>query len=147
LEKYPEIWRMVFDIGQALETNFIRGMIPHQPVTHLALQKNVEELRRDLGYEEAASLEMMLIDNIVLAWLRYQYAEYRYLLHMDQADVSTPELAFCEQRVSVTQGRYLRACETLAKIRKLSLKNSTFQLNLASHRGQQVNVAGDVIKK
>src|SRR5688572_20739579 len=48
LDQYPQIWRLVFDLGQILETNFVMGLIPH-PAAQLAIEMNVREIRRDLG--------------------------------------------------------------------------------------------------
>ena len=65
LEEYPEIWCLVFDISQVIESNLIERMVPQQAAS-LAIEKNVNAIRRDLGYEEATVIEVMLIDNIVL---------------------------------------------------------------------------------
>lgn len=145
LDEYPALWRLTFDMGQVIETNIIKRILPQQPA-QLAIATNVEEIRNDLGYEEATAMEMMLIDNIVLSWLRCQWAEYLLMALMGQGEIRHSSFEFWDRRLSAAQGRYLRACETLAKIRKLSLKNPTLQVNIATKSGQQVNVAGDVIR-
>jgi hypothetical protein len=146
LEEYPEVWTFVFDMAQLIEGNLIKRIIPDQ-AAHLALEKNVDEIRTDLGYEDAPQLERMLIDSIVVSWLRYQWTEYRLMAYTGPSEGTTSAIAFWEKRLSVAQGRYLKACETLAKVRKLSLKNPLLQVNIATESGQQVNVAGDLIKK
>jgi hypothetical protein len=48
---------------------------------------------------------------------------------------------FEEKRLSAAQRRFTRACETLARVRKLSRNTPALQFNIAANGGQQVNVA------
>lgn len=146
LAKYPEVWTIVFDMSYVVEHNLIKQIAP-TPASHLALEKSVDDLRHSLGCEEASALEITLIDNIIVSWLRCQWAEYRLLMFVGQDQVDAATITFWEKRLSLNQGRYLRACETLAKIRKLAQKNPLLQVNIATQSGQQVNVAGDLVKK
>ena len=79
-------------------------------------------------------MEKLLINNIVVSWLRLQWAEYRLILHMGQDEKGMPVVEFWEKRLNVAQHRFLRACETLEKIRKLSAKNPTLQVNIADSK-------------
>jgi hypothetical protein len=47
---------------------------------------------------------------------------------------------YWEKRLSAAQRRYLRACETLARVRKLTLGTLALQVNIAAAGGQQVNM-------
>jgi hypothetical protein len=53
--------------------------------------------------------------------------------------------AFWDKRLSAGQRRYLRACETLARVRKIT--RATMQINIAGPGSQQLNVAGDLVTK
>jgi len=53
-------------------------------------------------------------------------------------DRSIKVIEFWERRLSMSQRRYLAACETLAKIRKMSVP--ALQLNIGD---KQINVAGN----
>ena len=146
LDENPEIWRVVFDISNVIEINLISGIFPQQ-AAQVAIRKNVEEIKVGLGFEGATLMEQLLINNIVVSWLRVQWAEYRLILHMGQDEKWMSEVEFWEKRLNVAQHRFLRASETLEKIRKMSAKNPTLQVNIAGQGGQQVNVAGDIVKK
>jgi hypothetical protein len=141
LDDYPEIWVLVFDMANTLEKNLIRCIFPYE-AAQLAIQKNIDELRQALGYEKASRLESTLIDSIVLSWLRYQWAEFRVSSFKIPLDEPSSVIAFWEKRLSVSQSRYFKACETLAKIRKLSLINPLLQVNMVTQSGLQVNVDG-----
>ena len=69
LDDYPEIWCLVFDLSQFIEKNLVVQISPN-PVARLALEKNLEEIRQKLGYENGTALEVMLIDDIIRCWLR-----------------------------------------------------------------------------
>ena len=56
---------------------------------------------------------------------------------------STSSVDHWERRLSAAQRRYLRACESLARVRKLGRTTPALQLNIATHGGQQVNVVTD----
>ena len=146
LDELPEIWRIVFDMSNVIEINLINGILPEQ-AAQVAIRKNVEEIKLGLGFEGTTLMEKLLINNIVVSWLRLQWAEYRLIQIMGQDEKAMPLAEFWEKRLNVAQQRFLRACETLEKIRKLSSKNPTLQVNIATQSGQQVNVAGDIVKK
>jgi hypothetical protein len=57
---------------------------------------------------------------------------------MDSA-ITCERGAYWERRLTAAQGRYLRACESLARVRRLSRPGAPLQVNIG---GQQVNMAG-----
>jgi hypothetical protein len=100
-------------------------------------------MEKALGYTDAPRLEKMLIDTVMLAWLRLQEFEFIFT-NLDREGMSLSKGAFWEKRLSAAQARYLRAVEALAKVRKLARRDPALQLNVAVQGGQQVNVAGDL---
>ena len=48
---------------------------------------------------------------------------------------------YWEKRLSAAQRRFTRACETLARVRKLSRNTPALQFNIATSGGQQVNLS------
>jgi hypothetical protein len=94
-------------------------------------------MRQGIGYETTPELERALIDHVVLCWLRVQKIEFAYTQVM--AESSTFERgAYWERRLTAAQGRYLRVCESLARVRRLS-RLAPLQVNIG---GQQVKMAG-----
>lgn len=53
----------------------------------------------------------------------------------DEANAASPKFS---RRLSAAQRRFTRACETLARVRKLSRNTPTLQFNIATNGGQQV---------
>jgi hypothetical protein len=87
--------------------------------------------------EERAALQALL-DYLLLCWLRLQHIELAYTQAMDSA-ITCERGAHWERRLTAAQGRYLRACESLARVRRLS-RPAPLQVNIGA---QQMNVAGD----
>ena len=145
LNEYPQIWRVVFDLSQVIEHNLIDRIVPDN-AAQLALVKNVKQIRDDLGYNSSPVIERLLVDNIVLAWLRWQWNEYQLVVSMGKGEIRMSVIDFWERRLSAAQRRYLRACETLTRIRNLTSSKPAVQVNIAGQGGRQVNVAGDIVK-
>ncbi len=107
-----------------------------QAVPHL-WREQARELRAELGYDCAPALEKALIEHIILCWLRLGEAEIRH--SAVTLDNSLKTLNFMDRRLTAAHKRFTRACESLARVRRLSRPN--VQVNIAAEGGQQVNVA------
>jgi len=145
MDTYPELWKVVFDTAHIIEENFITNMASAK-ASVIAMQKNTDEIRNEMRYGEASIMERMLIDDLVISWLGVQYCNYQLMVRMGR-DEKIVLLEFWERRLSMSQRRYLHACETLAKVRRLMSGKPCVQVNIATQGGQQVNVAGDLEKK
>ena len=145
INSYPELWKVVFDTAQVLERNFIQNMVGDK-ASIIAMQKNADEIRDEMDYSNASTMEKMLIDNLVISWFGVQYCNYQLIARM-KCEEKIVILEFWERRLSMSQRRYLHACESLEKVRHLMSRKPVVQVNIAAQGGQQVNGAGDVVKK
>ena len=106
---------------------------------------DLNKMKTDLGYDASPTLEKMLIDSVLLAWLRLNFYEYR-MTELENQGMTLEKASFWEKRLLASQSRYLRACRTLAQVRRLARNIPALQVNINTDAGQQVNVLGDVIK-
>jgi len=146
LEEVPQLWTAVFHIAEVVRNNLIRKTVSPE-AAQLALNKNMQTLMQEMGYINASIVEKLLIENVIATWLRLQWMEYQLLGFMGEGNARMSVIEFWEKRLSVSQRRHLRACETLVRVKKLIAGKSTVQVNIATEGGQQVNVAGNVNKK
>jgi hypothetical protein len=102
-------------------------------------RRQLEDLRATLGYDVSPPLERTLIEHLSLCWLRLNLMELRYDAVM-ASNTTFKHVEHTERRLSEAQKRYTRACEALARVRKLKLP--ALQVNIAAEGGRQVNVAG-----
>jgi hypothetical protein len=103
------------------------------------------QLKQYLGYMESPPLEQLLIDHILTLRLHLHRAEMKYndavVANRSAADTVT---IYQDKHLTSTQSRYLRAIETLARVRRLARNTPSLQINIAREGGQQVNVQGEV---
>jgi len=136
----PEHARALFDLAALTSSEVIRSILPRAPLGCEAISATADAMRVGLGSETAPELERGLIEHVVLCWLRLQAVESKYTYAMSQPQ----DLAWAywwERRLTAAQGRYMRAVESLARVRRLA-GPSAVQINVGD---QQVNVAGRVI--
>ena len=79
----------------------------------------LQVLKKDFGYDGAPMLEQLLIQQAALCWLKLNLVELGYSNTMKQSITLTLGM-YREKRLSAAQRRFTRACETLARVRRLS---------------------------
>ena len=143
LQENPDLYHYVFDLYKILQSTMIDGFIA-QDTARQAIETNIEMINHELGYNQAPMIEKLLINNVANCWLRLQWVEYQSSAVMGRSEVRFAEVEYWEKRLSASQRRYLRACETLARVRKIT--RTTMQINIAEEGSQQVNIAGDLVR-
>ena len=131
LTKYPLLSQVAGDLAKQVEQEIIARAYPTQKGRALSVEAYCQHLRSEFGYTTASPLERSLIEHVVLCWLRLYVTELRYESRMEE-NLSLAQGDYWERKLSTHQKRYLRAVETLARIRKLGI-------NI------QVNVAGKMV--
>lgn len=132
LSEHPKLWRLVGDMaGQARLKLISQHTVG--PVADEAMHKGYHVTLKELGYDEAPALEKLLIEQVGLCWLQVYIIHYLYVASTGE-NYSFRGGEHWEKRLTLAQKRYLRAIETLAKVRKLGPK--VVMLNVAH---QQVN--------
>ena len=139
LAESPKLWRVAGDFSEhALwkTTEDIEGT----PFVVESVRAGVEKLKEGLGYEGAPPLEKMLINQAALCWLRLNMPERTHWIKTYESH-STETGLYWDRRLLTAQRRFARACESLARVRKLSRNAPALQVKIATDGGQQINVA------
>ena len=136
LQEYPDLWRAAGDLANLAANRFLDKAIVATPLTTESIKAGRLAIRRELGFDDATPLEQLLIEHITLAWIRLQITEIFYT-ERTSGEYTYDAAAFWDRRLSAAQRRYLRACESLARVRRLNLPS--VQVNVGE---KQVNVAG-----
>ena len=137
--KKLELWRDVMSAGHLAEIMVIQNARATAGLKE-CWKHRLQVLKKDLGYDDAPLLEKLLIQQAALCWLKLNLVELSYSNTMVQSITLTLGM-YREKRLSAAQRRFTRACETLARVRKLSRNTPALQFNIATSGGQQVNVA------
>jgi hypothetical protein len=145
LESHPRLWRVGGDLALQNQQKLLNETRMSAAIREM-VNAALDAMQRAMGFDTAPMLEQMLIENVLLSWLRLYLCEFSYTELNSGQGMSLTKATFWEKRLSSAQSRYLRAVETLARVRRLMRNAPTLQVNIASERGQQVNVAGDIVK-
>jgi hypothetical protein len=127
---------------QAIRNNLIAKM--GGGASQAFMLAEMDRLKQDFGYTEAPPLEQLLIDQILTLRLRALHAEVMYNDTVVDRPVTFAMGAYRDKLLTTTQNRYLKAIETLARVRRLARHTPALQINIAREGGQQVNVQGEV---
>ena len=103
-----------------------------------------DRLKQDLGYTAAPPLERLLIDHILTLRLRLLHAEMMYNNTVVDKTATFATGAYRDKLLTTTHTRYLKAVETLAKVRRMARNTPSLQINIAQDGGKQINVQGEV---
>lgn len=116
LREHPGIekdWRMlanmVFD--SLLKT------VSHGAGNREMFTRECKEMRQRLGWAEATEIERMMIEHIVICWLRFVYAEL--LVSTNAGNLTAADADKLDRQVTRAHNRYIRACESLSRMRLL----------------------------
>jgi len=102
--------------------------------------RELAALRKKLARPGDGALEELLIERVLVAWMVLNTAEHRRANLWCADSVPNERAEFWDRRVTRLNSDFLRACRTLATVRRL-LVPTIRQLNIGQ---QQVNVATEV---
>ena len=136
LREHPHLWRYVGDLMEQAMLSLI-GNLDASAVARIGLRTAVEQLPHDLTRPGDGPLEQLLVQQVTMCWLRLAHVEYHYSAVSTQPSATARQLTYWDKRLNAAQRRYLRAIETLARVRKLTLP--ALQINIGEQQVNQVN--------
>jgi len=136
LDKVPQMWADLVDVGRTTRDSIIK-QLGKGALTRQGIQRQATAMSDGMGYDTATTLERGLIEHVVACWLRLQQVEHRYAQFMGQDYVVLAQADWWERRLTAAQRRYVRACESLARVRRLT-RSTVLQVNIGD---QQINLA------
>jgi len=144
LHKHKDLrlWKRIMGMGALAEHNALENILGNAGQGSLECWKlRLEGMRADLGHADSPLLEQLLIQHITLCWLNLNSIEFKHSNIMKQSITLTLGL-YWDKRLTAAQRRFNRACESLARVRRLS-RRIPVQVNIAANGGQQINVASE----
>lgn len=139
LFQHPEYWRIAGDLAEQATLTMIDGMHATKAMKE-SLAVGVHHTAAELTQPGDGELERLIIRQIVGCWVSLSYVEYVLGRNTVEGNFTIPQGAYWEKRVSSAQRRYLRALETLARVRRLRVP--AVQVNIAEQQVNQVNARG-----
>ncbi len=131
LDASPALCRAMGDLARITQTTML-GQLRPLPEVHEAVVRVTGQMHQDLAEPDDTPLEQLLIAHIVLCWVDL------HLVGISTAQAETvasfERLDAYDRLLNARQRRYLRAIETLARVRRLHLG---IQINVAE---KQINI-------
>ncbi len=138
LKENPGLWRRVGDLAHHTTLALIEDFHGSVAFTE-SIRQGLEELKAELGYDSAPALEKLLIEQVLVTWLRLSLLEKSAAtrpaaLALDFARTKEAQ----DKRVARALRSFTHACTTLARVRKLAQRTpEIMQINFGA---QQVNM-------
>ena len=138
LRDNPRLWHIASGFAGGVFERLVSSMNPGSKADQLIIKAEAEDIKRGLGYYKANQLERLIIDEAILCWAYINHAHAVLKNVMFSAEgLQYSEHKYWQNNLTQCQKRYLKALETLARVRKLNLN---IQFNIATNGGKQVNV-------
>ena len=113
LGAHPELWRIAGDIAQHAFVKLVDVVSGDQEALRASLKAGQSAMRKELGFPQASALERLLIDRVILCWLRLHHVDFRYTVALGNS-IPLAQANYWESRLSAAQHRFLQACQSLA---------------------------------
>ena len=136
LRDRPELWRITGDMAEQSIRHLSNTMGENSALLRESLETGCRQLQKELGMDSDTLLEELLIQQVVMAWLRLTNIEFQYT-GVTGGEQLIRRVDHWERRLNAAQRRFFRACETLARIRKLNVP--MIQVNIGQQQVNQVN--------
>jgi len=131
----PHFWPVATQTANVIREQLIEKM--SSGITRSHLLAEVDILKKQFGYDAAPVLERLLIDHILTARLRLLHAENYYNNVVVNQSITFAFGEYWNGVLSSAQKRFLRAIETLAKVRRLARNTPALQINIAQRGGNR----------
>jgi len=122
------------DAARRAETSLVRHVSGGNVLVDESTRIWLTDKQRDLLESDDTELERLLVHRTALCWLEVNTAEH-LRAEKWKGGIDSETAAFWDRHVSRVQGDFLKACRTLATVRKL--RRPVIQVNIAD---KQINV-------
>lgn len=138
IEINPHVWEIGMGVVGSTLHVFL-GKITGNKGQKLIFEAEALSIKERLGYNSSNQIEKLIIDQIMYCWAGVHYVEGHVSAMLTEGSFPLSTLEYWQGTLTRYQNRYLRAIETLARVRKLN-KSIAVQFNIATDGDQQVNV-------
>jgi hypothetical protein len=115
LRDNPQLWKQVGDPARKAVSILVENS-SLSTATKEASRVGVADLVTRFNYDDSPPLEKLLIDQIVIRWLHLAVVDYEFSLEAHKPK-PPDQCMMWEKRLSMTQRRFVQACESLIRIR------------------------------
>ena len=140
----PELWKKIANLSGRIQESVVEKFSESHLVRE-SYRHKLSAMRDSLGWNDSSEIEKILIEQVCLNWLRHNFME---MVHFEktQASHNVETGLYWDKILTGAQKRYLRACESLAKVRKLLAEAELKEQQAQSKRNKSTLIAQQVLK-
>ena len=116
-------------LSQNLITNHFKKTFEASGANIEPLLGGVEKMRNELGYSSSATIEQLLIDEIILEFLRIHHMQLALTTFTTNKGIDLKNIKKFDELLNSAQARFHKSIQTLMKLRKSGVK---LQINIAT---------------
>ena len=116
--KHPELWQVAGDLTRRAANRLVDELLSTAFIKEAA-RFGMDERRKELGYDEAAPLERMLIERVVICGMYLDLLQMTVITKQKESH-STETGLYWDRRMANATRRFERAVESLAKVRMMT---------------------------
>lgn len=116
IEPYKEEFRKRRSQAEHTEDSLRRIAAPGRG-SALVLREEVEGMRQRMGYEEASEIEKLLIERVLLSWLRMTYAEKVFVRERTKETSLLVHQEFTDRQSLRAHNLYMRSIDALNRFK------------------------------
>lgn len=118
LNENPDLCDKISLLANSVKSNLLEKIVDDAG-SRLLIREELDQLKKRLTTEESSPLEMLLIDAVLMCWLRFQQAESYRSSVMGPGQTFT-HVEYADKMLTRAHNRYLKAIESLARLRRLN---------------------------
>lgn len=145
LDDDPRLYRNCADLAEQTERQVITDHFNSSALGQEFLERQLRDMRDSLGWAAAAPVEKLVIRQVCLAYLVHYVAELRKQ-QITKAQHSLREGLYWQKTIDNTQKRYLRAIETLAKVKGLTARTEEIESRARAVRSSNTLKSANLLK-
>jgi hypothetical protein len=146
LKEQPGIWQATTDLAAKLEEKIYGEICSNSYGAKEAFRKRLAAMRDNLDWKNSSEMEKILIEQVCLNWLRLNILEDLHHIKTTGSHSSEHGI-YWDKRLNSAQRRYLRACESLAKVRKLLAEAELKEQQARNKRSKSTAIATKLLKE
>lgn len=144
-QESPQLWENIGNITARVRDSIIKNGLGSNHLVYEATKKKVADLRNKLGWKDSSELEKIIIEQVCLNWLRLNLLENTHEQKTREQHTLTVGEHW-DKLLTQAQKRYLRACESLAKVRKLLAEAELKEQQARNKRSKSEGIVNKLLK-
>jgi len=119
IAEHGEVFEMSNVLLGSAQNSLIRTLAAHKRGSTEIYMHEVTALKEKLTEDDDSPLVQLMVDRVVMCFLRNCMAELMYTLSIDKGNLTYKNSEYLDKELTRANARFLRACDSLARVRVL----------------------------